>query len=1112
MKNIFPLLFLFITLGMNMNAQDNQVSGLNARQFHKYWKVESESPDYKVTFIGDTAEIVSPKGLTLWRKEKMNGRVTIEYDACVVVEKEGDRLSDLNCFWMASDPTYPDNIWKREKWRNGIFLNCYSLQLYYMGYGGNYNSTTRFRRYDGNEAGITDPKVRPAIWKEYTDADHLLKANHWYHIKITNEDNRISYYIDGKQLVDFRDAEPLTEGWFGFRTTLSRTRITNFRYECSPQQTSAVPLHWIGDTPEQDKAVSFGVPFDEGDVFPATPLQLKVNEYQDLPVDTWPLAYWPDGSVKWSGVAGVIPAGTERLTLEKASKKVKTTNKQPKVSISITETPENIQVETGVLSVYIPRHGEFLIDSLLYKGTKVGEKARLVCSTQSEPVLENTSRVSFFHYAGEIKSVSIERAGSVRTLVKLEGVHRNRNRNKGISTDNPNSEDNSPNNREWLPFVVRLYFYAGSEQIKMVHSFVYDGDQKMDFIRSLGIRFDVPMREALYNRHVAFSCADGGVWSEPVQPLVGRRMLTMPQIQDEPSLQQQQMEGKRIPPYEAFDEKNRELLNDWASWNDYRLSQLTADAFSIRKRTNGDAPWIGTFSGTRSDGYAFAGDITGGLGICLHDFWQSYPSSIEISDARTPVATLTAWLWSPDAEPMDLRHYDNVAHGLNASYEDVQEGMSTPYGIARTTTLTLLPQGGYTGKKTFADDARQLSATSILMPTPEYLYNRRAFGIWSLPDRSTPFRTRVEERLDAYIHFYQKAIEQNKWYGFWNYGDVMHAYDPVRHTWRYDVGGFAWDNTELASNMWLWYNFLRTGRADIWRMAEAMTRHTGEIDVYHIGPNAGLGSRHNVSHWGCGAKEARISQAAWNRFYYYLTTDERSGDLMTEVKDADHKLYELDPMRLAQPRSEYPSTAPARLRIGPDWLAYAGNWMTEWERTGNTVYRDKIIAGMKSISALPNRLFTGPKALGFDPETGIITTECDPKLESTNHLMTIMGGFEIANEMMRMIDIPEWKDAWLDHAARYKKKAWELSHSRFRISRLMAYAAYHLRDRQMAEEAWTDLFTRLEHTPAPSFRITTILPPEVPAPLDECTSISTNDAALWSLDAIYMQEVIPRDE
>ena len=137
----------------------------------------------------------------------MSGRVTIEYDACVVVEKEGDRLSDLNCFWMASDPKHPDNIWKREKWRSGIFLNCYSLQLYYMGYGGNYNSTTRFRRYDGNEAGITDPKVRPAILKEYTDTEHLLKANHWYHIKITNENNRVSYYIDGKRLPRCRTSD-----------------------------------------------------------------------------------------------------------------------------------------------------------------------------------------------------------------------------------------------------------------------------------------------------------------------------------------------------------------------------------------------------------------------------------------------------------------------------------------------------------------------------------------------------------------------------------------------------------------------------------------------------------------------------------------------------------------------------------------------------------------------------------------------------------------------------------------------------------------------------------------------------------------------------------------
>lgn len=111
----------------------------------------------------------------------------------------------------------------------------------------------------------------------------------------------------------------------------------------------------------------------------------------------------------------------------------------------------------------------------------------------------------------------------------------------------------------------------------------------------------------------------------------------------------------------------------------------------------------------------------------------------------------------------------------------------------------------------FANCAKELTGMGVLLPTPEYLHKQKAFGIWSLPDRSTAFRTCVEEYLDAYIDFYKKAIEQNKWYGFWNYGDVMHSYDYNRHTWRYDVGGFAWDNTELASNMWLWYNFYVRG-------------------------------------------------------------------------------------------------------------------------------------------------------------------------------------------------------------------------------------------------------------------------------------------------------------
>jgi hypothetical protein len=346
----------------------------------------------------------------------------------------------------------------------------------------------------------------------------------------------------------------------------------------------------------------------------------------------------------------------------------------------------------------------------------------------------------------------------------------------------------------------------------------------------------------------------------------------------------------------------------------------------------------------------------------------------------------------------------------------------------------------------------------------------------------------VEDRLDEYINIFQDEQERAKWYGFWNYGDVMHAYDEERHEWRYDVGGYAWDNTELASPMWLWYMFLRSARPDIWRMAESMTRHNSEVDTYHIGPLAPLGSRHNVSHWGCGAKEARISQSAFLRFYYYLTADDRTGELMHAQTDCDTLLYHLDPMRLAEPRSQFPCSAPARLRFGPDWLAYAGNWMTEWERTGNTHYRDKIINGLQSVTTFKDGLFTGNKAWGYDPATGRMSYDGPETLQHTNHLETIMGGFEVMNELLPLISSSStfhpFSQVWLDLARRYRDMAWKVSANKFPVRRLDAYAAWIDRDSERKTAVWQSL-------------------------MRPAKGISTNDAALWSLDAIYMLEVIP---
>ena len=1033
-KELAIILFVIACLGAQ--AQ----SGLNKRQFTKYWYVESESPEYRVTFLGDTCEILSPKGLTLWRKEKMEKGMTVEYDACVMDEgKAGDRLSDMNAFWMASDPHAKD-LWTRADWRNGIFPRCYTLQMYYLGFGGNHNSTTRFRRYDGDKTGVEDANKRPAILKEYTDKDHLLKPNHWYHIKIESTiEGRTRFYIDGECIVDYLDSQPLESGWFGFRTTLSRTRITSFKAYETPHYAigvTDVPLHWMGGA--NYGPVSFGVPFAEGELKDVSTIALS----HDIPTDAWVNARWPDGSEKWAGLAAVVPQGSIDL-------KVKSFKKRSKIAAQwVTSTDNQIVVNTGMVIAYLPKDGSNLIDSLCLSDRRIGGSTSLIASAND------------ITYQSQLTKVEIEHTGQVRTVVKMEGVHKN-------------------DDKAWLPFTVRLYFYRGSEQIRLVHTFIYNGDEHKDMINSLGVRLNIPMRETVYNRHIAFA-TENGIWAEPVQPLDGRRIL-MTDNDRKRNLQAEQMEGRRIPDYEAFDEKNRLLLDQWAKWDGFRLSQLTDNSWSIRKRATSESPWIGTLTGVRSPGFAFVGDVSGGLGVGLKDFWQSYPSTIEINKARSSEAELTMWLWSPEAEPMNLCHYDTIAHNLNASYEDVQEGMSTPYGIARTSVITLTAYDKYPGKQVLSRDVHRLSNDARLLPTPEYLHEKRAFGIWSLPKDPSD---KVEQRLEAYIKAYQDHTERYKWYGFWNYGDFMHTFDNERQEWRYDVGGFAWDNTELATPMWLWYNFLRTGRHDIWRMAEAMTRHCSEVDTYHIGLFAPLGSRHNVTHWGCGAKEARISQAAFNRFYYYLTTDERTGDLMREQTDADTLLYHLDPMRLAEPRSQYPCNAPARLRIGPDWLAYAGNWMTEWERFGTEKYRNKIMVGLQSITSLPDGIFTGNLAKGYDPATGQISYDGDPSIRSTNHLMTIMGGFEVMNELLPLANDKAFNKVWLDFARRYKQMAQDIRHSSFPVRRLEAYAAWKDRDPQRTSTVWDALWKHGDSTS------------------------NTNDAALWSLDAIYMQEVL----
>ncbi|MGF7137825.1 exo-rhamnogalacturonan lyase family protein [Roseimarinus sediminis] len=853
-----------------------------------------------------------------------------------------------------------------------------------------------------------------------------------------------------------------------------------------------VQLRWLDSVaPAPGTGVSWGVPFQQGSVQADTEFVLSDRNEKIYPLQYHPLAYWPDGSLKWAGFSTVSDTGTlEQLLLREVTSKQDFQG----TKIAIRESEEDLLIYTGPMECLISKSGSRLIKYVKMNGKPIALDGTLLAVLQKGAPSEYGPQADKIKLESKIEKLTLEQHGPVKALVKIEGSHLNTISGEKI-----------------LPFVVRIYFYAGSVSVKMVHTFVYDADQEQDFVRGIGLVFDVPLDEALYNRHVRFAGDDQGFWDEPVQALTGRMPLSF-----ETDWYERQLKGERIPERDQFSVQQHRLIDNWASWNDFQLQQLSADAFSINKRSNGQSAWISAGWGKRSQGLAWLGDVSGGMAVGMRDFWQSHPSALEVRNARSNEAQLYAWLWSPEAQPMDMRHYDTLAwgHTLHASYEDVQPGFSTANGVARTSELYLYFTSEVPAFDELQQWSRQSNQPALLMASPEYLHSIPVFGHWSLPDTTSKGKRWIEKQLNQAFRFYLNEVEQRHWYGFWDYGDVMHAYDRHRHVWRYDIGGYAWANTELMPNLWLWYQFLRSGDQRAFRMAEAMTRHTGEVDVYHSGPFNGLGSRHNVRHWGCGAKEVRISQAALSRIYYYLTTDERTGDLMEAAVEASNEaIGKTDPLRMILDKGPYPTHA----RVGPDWLALAGNWMTAWERSGDTIYRNRILKGVESLNKMPYGFFSGKtSAMGYDPSSYELF-QLEKEHMGIGHLSVLMGGPEVAYELSQLLNNQNWDELWLQYcklygahtdsvAAEFGRKE-QLGDPGIWYARLPAYYAYATGTKSYATRAWKEF---LEGSPwgYPTFNTQPIEGANLLQAVDEISNVSTNSTAQWCLNAIQLLELI----
>ena len=861
-------------------------------------------------------------------------------------------------------------------------------------------------------------------------------------------------------------------------------------------------MHWLdGPPPTRDEGQVWGQPWPRGARYSREGYTL-VGQGRPAPLQSWPLAWWPDGSIKWTGHA--LAAGALR------SAEARVVAGRPAVGprVDLTESADALVITCGGVRWEIGKSGAQLIRSASIDGRVVLRDVVLVATAQDQPDDEGpaTKRESS---TSRIERTSVEQSGPLRCVVKVEGLHQGER-------------------AAWLPFSVRLSFHAGSQSVRLVHSLVFEGDWERRFIRGLGLTGAVPMRDAPHDRHVRFASAEDGLWAEAVRPLTGLRRD--PGV----AFREAQIAGQAVPPLDRLDAKLRGELDLIPAWGDFTLSQPNSDGFTIAKRTAPRHGWIAVDTAPRAAGFGYCGGVSGGAAFGMHDFWQRPPVRLDVRAAASDSAAFTVWYHAPNAPPMDLRFYhDDMGmtdyhqqnRGLDITYEDFEPGWGTAQGIARTTEFRLWALPATPSRDELAAMAGAVARPPRLVATSRAIREAGMFGDWAFPDRSSPVLARLEDRASRELDFYLGQVEQRRWYGFWNYGDVMHSYDNDRHVWRYDIGGFAWDNSELSTDLWLWTSYLRTGRADLFRMAEAMCRHTGEVDVYHAGRFKGLGTRHGVQHWGDSSKQPRISNAAYRRIYYYLTADERSGDLMREVLGSERLLAAVDIERkvgsVDRPAPPRPAPPPGQVEMsfGTVWGSLIAAWLAEWERTGERRWRDRIVAGMESIAALPKQWFAG--SARYDLASGRFIRPDDAVRIS--HLNGAFGVFEMHAELLTLVDVPAYREAWLDYCEFYNAAAavftaktgapWAARGLRQGHAKFTAYAARERRRPDLAARAWAEFADQGDRpdrvAAAPPRRITGS---DVLKPVDEIVGISTNDAAQWGLAAIALSALLGPSE
>src|SRR4051812_5000656 len=136
---------------------------------------------------------------------------------------------------------------------------------------------------------------------------------------------------------------------------------------------------WLdGKAPEVAQGVTWGVPWPRGKQR-AKEFVLRDAAGKALSLQNWPLAYWPDGTLKWTAHSLAPDIGVGDGPFEVVAQRAAT--KLP-AKVVLAEFPDSLEVDTGRFVCRIAKRGAVLIPSIVQDGRERASAGRLVLLRQ----------------------------------------------------------------------------------------------------------------------------------------------------------------------------------------------------------------------------------------------------------------------------------------------------------------------------------------------------------------------------------------------------------------------------------------------------------------------------------------------------------------------------------------------------------------------------------------------------------------------------------------------------------------------------------------------------------------------------------------------------------